>query len=83
MAVPKRKTSKMKGRKRRTHYKAQAPALSVCPRCRTAVRPHTVCASCGWYRGREVVKVVTAAERAAAKKSKEEGSPGPGPGLEK
>ena len=69
MAVPKRKTSKMKGRKRRTHYKAAAPALSVCPRCRHTIRPHMVCSGCGWYRGREIVKIVTAEEKKAKKEA--------------
>lgn len=31
MAHPKRKISKTRRDKRRTHYKAEAPALSVCP----------------------------------------------------
>lgn len=31
MAHPKRKISKQRQRKRRTHYKASAPTLAVCP----------------------------------------------------
>ena len=65
MAVPKRKTSKMKGRKRRTHYKTAAPALSVCPRCLAAVPPHTVCGKCGYYRGRQVVDLQKQEDRKA------------------
>lgn len=37
MAHPKRKTSKTRRDKRRTHYKASMPALSICP---TTGEPH-------------------------------------------
>ncbi|MCD4691101.1 50S ribosomal protein L32, partial [bacterium] len=33
MAVPKRRTSKARGRKRRTHKKASTPTVSSCPSC--------------------------------------------------
>ncbi|MCZ6477551.1 MAG: 50S ribosomal protein L32, partial [Gemmatimonadetes bacterium] len=49
MAVPKRRTSKQRKRKRRTHYKADACSLQPCPRCGDPRRPHRVCASCGYY----------------------------------
>jgi large subunit ribosomal protein L32 len=55
MAVPKRKVSKSKRDKRRTHKKATAPHLSTCPDCGEAVLPHHVCSSCGSYRGRTVI----------------------------
>ncbi|MDR2339874.1 MAG: 50S ribosomal protein L32 [Deltaproteobacteria bacterium] len=66
MAVPKRKTSKMKGRKRRTHYKAQAPTLSICPRCKVHLRPHTACPNCGYYRGRQVITLLSKEEKKKA-----------------
>ena len=51
MAVPKRRTSKSKKRKRRNHYRAPAIALQPCPRCGDPRRPHRVCPSCGYYGG--------------------------------
>ncbi|HEY5537665.1 MAG TPA: 50S ribosomal protein L32, partial [Acetobacterium sp.] len=33
MAVPKRKTSKSRRDKRRTHYKLTVPGMSTCPKC--------------------------------------------------
>ncbi len=57
MAVPKRRTSKARQRSRAAHYKAYAPKLSVCPQCHQPKLPHRVCPSCGYYRGREVIKV--------------------------
>lgn len=56
MAVPKRKKSKSKRDKRRTHQKIAAPNLSTCPECGEATLPHRVCPSCGHYRGRKVVE---------------------------
>ena len=56
MAVPKRKKSKSKRDKRRTHQKTAAPNLSKCPECGEATLPHHACPSCGYYRGRKVVE---------------------------
>ncbi len=33
MALPKRKLSKSRSAKRRTHYKLARPGLSICPNC--------------------------------------------------
>ena len=62
MAVPKRKTSKARRDKRRNHvWKLSAPALVKCPNCGAFKRPHRLCGTCGFYNGREVVKVETEA----------------------
>ena len=57
MPLPKRRHSRTRGKKRRTHYKLVAPAHAVCPQCREAKLPHRVCAKCGYYKGREIVSV--------------------------
>ncbi|MFQ5677938.1 MAG: 50S ribosomal protein L32 [Gemmatimonadota bacterium] len=57
MAVPKRRTSKQRKRKRRTHYRGRAQAHQSCPRCGDPRRPHRVCPNCGHYGGEEVVRV--------------------------
>lgn len=57
MAVPKRKTSKARKNKRRSHLKLSAPSLTRCSRCHQYKPPHTVCSNCGYYGGREVIKV--------------------------
>ena len=56
MAVPKKRVSKQRKRKRRTHYKAEAPAVGSCPRCGDPKRPHHVCPSCGYYKGEAVLE---------------------------
>lgn len=55
MALPKRKKSKSRRDKRRTHQKTDAPNLSTCPECGEAKLPHHACPSCGYYKGRKVV----------------------------
>ncbi len=57
MPVPKRKTSKSKRDKRRTHQKLAIPNLSACPQCGEAKLPHHACPSCGTYKGRTVIKI--------------------------
>jgi large subunit ribosomal protein L32 len=56
MAVPKRRTSRAKRDKRRAHDAIGTSARSNCPQCGEPKLPHRVCAHCGTYRGREVVK---------------------------
>ncbi|MCK4236881.1 MAG: 50S ribosomal protein L32 [Candidatus Krumholzibacteria bacterium] len=56
MAVPKRRTSKSKKNKRRTHWKAEAPSLTECSHCHQPKPPHVVCPNCGYYAGREFIK---------------------------
>lgn len=58
MAVPKRKHSKARRDKRRSNvWKIQAPALMKCPQCGEFKLPHRVCKVCGFYKGREVIKI--------------------------
>jgi large subunit ribosomal protein L32 len=56
MAVPKRKKSKSKRDKRRTHQKLTAVNTVTCPECGEASQPHHACPNCGYYKGRKVVE---------------------------
>ncbi|MEJ2483471.1 MAG: 50S ribosomal protein L32 [Gemmatimonadota bacterium] len=56
MAVPKRRTSKQRKRKRRGQDVAATTAHQSCPRCGDPRRPHRVCPTCGHYGDREVVR---------------------------
>jgi large subunit ribosomal protein L32 len=56
MAHPKRKHSKQRTAKRRTHDKAVAPTLAVCSNCGTMHIYHTVCGACGYYRGKLAIE---------------------------
>ncbi len=55
MPVPKRRTSKSKKNKRRSHDALVAPQWSTCAKCGEATYPHRACPNCGYYRGRPVV----------------------------
>lgn len=57
MAVPKRRQSKQRQRKRRTHVKAEMPAVRSCPRCGDPQLPHRVCPTCGYYRNVQRLEV--------------------------
>jgi len=57
MAHPKRRQSKARSAKRRTHYKASAPTVATCPNCGSAKQPHVVCTTCGYYNGRKIIDV--------------------------
>lgn len=56
MAVPKRRTSRAKRNKRRSHDALAPPPRSTCPQCGDPKLPHRVCPTCGTYRGREVIQ---------------------------
>jgi large subunit ribosomal protein L32 len=55
MPVPKKKTSKSKKNKRRSHHRLSMPGISICPQCNEVKSPHRVCPHCGIYKGEEVL----------------------------
>ena len=57
MPLPKRRHSKTRGRKRRTHWKLDSKKLVLCPQCKHPKIPHQVCRVCGNYDGRQVFEV--------------------------
>ncbi|NLE44178.1 MAG: 50S ribosomal protein L32 [Chloroflexi bacterium] len=56
-AVPKRRISKARAGRRRSHLALRADHLVTCPQCGAPVRPHHVCLSCGTYRGTAVIEI--------------------------
>jgi large subunit ribosomal protein L32 len=52
---PKRKFSKGRRNRRRSHDALTAPILVSCTNCGEMHLPHVTCPSCGYYNGREVV----------------------------
>lgn len=56
-ALPKRKISKARRDKRRSHMAITPPRLEECPQCHSPKLPHHVCRTCGTYAGREVIEV--------------------------
>lgn len=56
MAVPKRRVSKQRRDSRRANWKLAVPGMVVCPQCKEYKMPHRVCESCGYYKGKEIIK---------------------------
>ena len=56
MAVPKKRTSKMKKRQRRSHHHMRRLSLARCSHCGAAVMAHRVCHNCGHYRDAPVLE---------------------------
>jgi large subunit ribosomal protein L32 len=56
MAVPKRRQSRSRSRKRNSHNAVKPRQLMYCPQCSTATPTHVVCPNCGYYQGRTVVE---------------------------
>ena len=56
MAHPKRRQGKTRTAKRRTHDKAVAPTMAICPNCGAWHIYHTVCGECGYYRGKLAIE---------------------------
>jgi large subunit ribosomal protein L32 len=65
MPVPKRRHSKSRKRKKRTHKKIKQNTLVKCKHCGRLKQPHKACPHCGYYRGKKVIEI-------ARKKKKEE-----------
>jgi len=57
MANPKHKTAHSKTRKRRSHLQHKAMVILNCPQCHEPKLAHRVCNSCGFYKGREIIKM--------------------------
>ena len=58
MAVPKRKSSKARRDKRRNNlWMLSASTLTKCSQCGAYKRAHRLCGNCGYYDGKQIVKV--------------------------
>lgn len=55
MAVPFRRISKTRKRKRRTHFKISLPGITKCSECGEVIKTHRACSACGHYKGKEVI----------------------------
>jgi len=55
MAVPKKKMSRSRTRRRKAQWKVSAPTVATCSQCGGKHIPHRVCPECGSYNGREII----------------------------
>lgn len=57
MAVPKKKMSRSRTRRRKAQWKVAAPTLVACQQCGAKHVPHRACQECGTYNRRDVLAV--------------------------
>ena len=55
MAVPKKKMSRSRSRRRKAQWRVSAPGTVTCPQCSAQKLGHRACPECGTYKGREIV----------------------------
>lgn len=55
MANPKRRVSRARRGNKRAHQKLPRLQLVRCSNCGVMIRPHHICPSCGFYRGRQML----------------------------
>ncbi|HAS80816.1 MAG: 50S ribosomal protein L32 [Candidatus Nomurabacteria bacterium GW2011_GWE1_32_28] len=48
---------------RRSHHALVSTGLTKCANCQSFKKRHTVCASCGFYRGKKVLDLIKKIER--------------------
>jgi large subunit ribosomal protein L32 len=61
--VPKKRHTKGSRNQRRMHLFLENPTLTVCKKCGKPVKAHIVCPACGFYKGKEVVDVLSKLDR--------------------
>lgn len=57
MANPKKRHTHSATHKSRSHLALKKTVLNKCPKCGQALKPHRACPFCGYYQGKEVIKV--------------------------
>ncbi|HEV8601020.1 MAG TPA: 50S ribosomal protein L32 [Patescibacteria group bacterium] len=57
MAVPKKHKTRSGRNQRRSHDHLFKTHLSICANCHYPVMPHEVCQNCGYFKGKQVIKL--------------------------
>jgi len=74
--VVRMRSTKSHTKNRRSHHALKGIAFAKCDNCQAPKKRHTVCSSCGFYRGKQVLDLVKKTEKKQkkAKAKKAEGS---------
>lgn len=67
MGLPAKRRTKQSKRERASHFALKTFRLTTCSHCKRKIRPHTACPHCGYYNGRQVLKVSSKIEKRAKK----------------
>lgn len=54
------------------HLYLKSPKTGVCPKCGKPILAHTICRSCGYYKGREVINMLAKLTKKERKKKEKE-----------
>ena len=57
MGVPKRRKSHARQGNHRAHSALSVPQLESCPHCHEPKQVHHACPNCGYYGGREAIRI--------------------------
>lgn len=69
MGLPAKRRTKQSKRERASHFALVEANLTTCSHCKRKILPHRVCPYCGYYRGREVLKLEKLLGKRAKKRS--------------
>jgi len=61
--VPKKRHTKGSRNQRRMHLFIKQPNLTVCSKCGKPVKLHITCPECGFYKGKEIIDVLSKLDR--------------------
>jgi len=56
MSVPAKRRASSSKRRRAAHFALKKVKYNLCPKCKKPKMPHAVCANCGTYKNREILK---------------------------
>lgn len=57
MGLPSQKRTKSSKKRRASHFALKTVKANLCPKCQHPIMPHHACRYCGFYKGREIVKI--------------------------
>jgi large subunit ribosomal protein L32 len=65
MATPKRRVSHSRTHNRKSQWLGalETPSTTTCTHCGETIRAYCVCPACGYYKGRQVIKVSEEAKK--------------------
>lgn len=63
MALPKQRHTRHRRDRARKQYDVELVNTQECPKCKARVLSHRACTECGFYKGKEAVKVTPKLEK--------------------
>lgn len=70
MSIPAKRRCRSEARRGRSHQALKKVKLNKCQKCGKAILPHKACVFCGFYKGREALKIKSIRRSANQKQEK-------------